>query len=60
MLYANRGTLKFSKMKIIQYTTHNVKKANRVQSYLKQVSNLEYYQALATAGIIWDLEIISL
>lgn len=45
---------------IIQYTTFNKLKGNRKQSYIKEVSNLEYYQSLNESGVIWDLQIIEL
>lgn len=43
---------------IIQYTTFNLLKGGREQSYLKEVSNLPYYQELAANGTIWDFEIL--
>jgi len=45
---------------IIQYSAFNKLKGNRLQHYLKEVNNLEYYQQKQKDGIIWNLEIIEL
>ena len=45
---------------LIQYTTKNYNKNNRIQSFLKEITNLSYYQQLEKDGIIWDLEVIIL
>lgn len=47
---------------IIEYTTHNMAKGGRVQSYLKEISTakLAYYVDLANAGTIWDFLIVQL
>jgi hypothetical protein len=59
MLYLY-GIFKNNMKTIIQYTTINSKKNNRLQHFLKEVSDVSVYQKLQEEGVIWDLEIITL
>jgi len=45
---------------IIEYTTYNKLKGNRIQTYLKEVANLALYKELESAGVIWGLKVIEL
>lgn len=45
---------------IIQHSALNPKKNNRLQHFLKEVSDLNFYKQLQKDGIIFNLEVISL
>jgi hypothetical protein len=43
---------------IIQYSAFNKKKGNRLQHFLKEVSDVSIYQKLEKEGVIFNLEVI--